>query len=113
MLINNTVKILQKEVKDEKLQKQQLNYPRCYESDSFLNIRNEFMRNEVKTSSYQEQESFHHNNNVKTDFLEEKDFDKKLAEELNSVTAQENVDVLTSMVDDTLKGLETFGAQVM
>lgn len=48
VLINNTMKRLQKEARDEKIQKQQLNYPRCYDNDNFLNIKSEFIKNEAK-----------------------------------------------------------------
>nr|CAH7769931.1 unnamed protein product [Callosobruchus chinensis] len=34
VLINNTMKKLQKEAREEKVQKQQLNYPRCYDNDA-------------------------------------------------------------------------------
>ncbi|CAH1967070.1 unnamed protein product [Acanthoscelides obtectus] len=34
VLINNTMKKLQKEAREEKVQKQQLNYPQCYDNDA-------------------------------------------------------------------------------
>ncbi|CAG9762936.1 unnamed protein product [Ceutorhynchus assimilis] len=67
VLINNTMKRLQQETRDEKLQKQQLSYPRCYNDDSYLNIKTEFMKND--------------NNEI----IIENDFHSKLEEELNKV----------------------------
>lgn len=50
VLINNTMKRLQLEVREEKLQKQKLNYPTCIDtSDNFLNIKSEFIKNELKS----------------------------------------------------------------
>ncbi|XP_017772172.1 PREDICTED: uncharacterized protein LOC108559412 isoform X2 [Nicrophorus vespilloides] len=48
VLINNTIRRLNKDGRDEILQKQQLNYPRCYDNDNFLNIKSEFMKNEMR-----------------------------------------------------------------
>lgn len=86
VLINNTMKRLQKEARDEKIQKQQLNYPRCYDNDNILNIKNEFIKNENKTSG-----SF---DEPQVDFVVENDFDAKLAEEI--VTAK-NMEVFNEL----------------
>lgn len=85
VLINNTMKRLQKETRDEKLQKQQLSYPRCYDNDSYLNLK----RN---TSTFSSES-----------FVVENDFDAKLEEEINEVKAK-NIEVM-NMVEENLNGL--------
>lgn len=98
VLINNTMKRLQKEARDEKVQKQQLNYPRCYENDNFLNLKNEFMKNDCKsnggvsstntTANYNDTQDFTTNNDslkVMDFSVVENDFDTKLAEEIETV----------------------------
>lgn len=90
VLINNTMKRLQKEARDEKVQKQQLNYPRCYDNDNILNIKSEFAKNEKR-----EFEEAH-------EFAVESDFDAKLAEEIVSV---KNMEVFSGLVEENL-GLE-------
>nr|XP_974765.2 PREDICTED: uncharacterized protein LOC663634 isoform X2 [Tribolium castaneum] len=95
VLINNTMKRLQKEARDEKIQKQQLNYPRCYDNDNILNIKNEFIKNESKTSGTFDE--------PQVDFVVENDFDAKLAEEI--VTAK-NMEVFNELVEENLNNLE-------
>lgn len=85
VLINNTMKRLQKETRDEKLQKQQLSYPRCCDNDSYLNLK----RNTTSFSS--------------ENFVVENDFDAKLEEEINEVKAK-NMEVM-NMVEENLNGL--------
>lgn len=87
VLINNTMKRLQKEARDEKVQKQQLNYPRCYENDNFLNLKNEFMKNDCKSSDGSfEGQDYATSDALKVDFsVVENDFDTKLAEEIETV----------------------------
>lgn len=92
VLINNTMKRLQKESRDEKIQKQQLNYPRCYDNDNILNIKNEFIKNEAKTNGFDEP----------NDFVVENDFEAKLAEEI--VTAK-NMEVFNELVEENLTSL--------
>ncbi|XP_060531824.1 uncharacterized protein LOC132705321 [Cylas formicarius] len=90
VLINNTMKRLQQETSDENLQKQQLNYPRCYDNDHYLNIKTEFLRNE---RAHDEQE-----NEKVLEMLIENDFDTKLEEEIKSVSIK-NIDILDNLVD--------------
>lgn len=85
VLINNTMKRLQKETRDEKLQKQQLSYPRCYDNESYLNCK----RNTTSFST--------------ENFVVENDFDAKLEEEINEVKAK-NMEVM-NMVEENLNGL--------
>lgn len=85
VLINNTMKRLQKETRDEKLQKQQLSYPRCYDNDSYLNLK----RSTISFTS--------------ENFVVENDFDAKLEEEINEVKAK-NIEVM-NMVEENLNGL--------
>lgn len=104
VLINNTMKRLQKEARDEKLAKQQLNYPRGYENDNFLNLKSEFIKNEMKSSAVFEEP--HENkimDSLKVDFVLENDFD---AGELN---AAKNLEVLNGLVEENLKNIENFG----
>ncbi|CAH1370127.1 unnamed protein product [Tenebrio molitor] len=101
VLINNTMKRLQREARDEKIQKQQLNYPRCYDNDNILNIKSEFIKNESK-SSFEESQ---------VDFAVENDFDAKLAEEI--VTAK-NMEVFNELVEGNLSLEPSFaGANVV
>lgn len=104
VLINNTMKRLQKEARDEKLAKQQLNYPRCYENDNFLNLKSEFIKNEMKTSNQntfdEPQEKIMES--LKVDFV---DFDTaKMTEELSA----KNLEVLNGLVEENLKDLTNF-----
>lgn len=104
VLINNTMKRLQKEARDEKLAKQQLNYPRCYENDNFLNLKSEFIKNELKSSNQntfdEPQEKIMES--LKVDFV---DFDTgKITEELSA----KNLEVLNGLVEENLKDLENF-----
>lgn len=85
VLINNTMKRLQKETRDEKLQKQQLSYPACYDNDTYLNLK----RNNSTFAS--------------DNFVVENDFDAKLEEEINEVKAK-NIEVM-NMVEENLNGL--------
>lgn len=94
VLINNTMKRLQQEARDEKMQKQPLHYPRCYYNDNYLNLKNEFIKNEISTIDAFETENFVEN-----------DFDTKLAEEINEVKAQHN-EVL-SIVEENLNSLSS------
>lgn len=103
VLINNTMKRLQKEARDEKLAKQQLNYPRCYENDNFLNLKSEFIKNELKSAS-QTAAAFDEpqDSSLKVDFT---DFDAaKMTEELSA----KNLEVLNGLVEENLKDLENF-----
>lgn len=106
VLINNTMKRLQKEARDEKLAKQQLNYPRCYENDNFLNLKSEFIKNEMKSSNQNTFDEPQENNKIidslKVDFV---DFDTtKINEELSA----KNLEVLNGIVEENLKNLENF-----
>ncbi|KAF2878847.1 hypothetical protein ILUMI_27335 [Ignelater luminosus] len=114
VLINNTMKRLQKEARDEKIQKQQLNYPRCYDNDNFLNIKSEFMKNEMKHSSNFEepQENFSTSesklmDSLNTDFVIENDFDSKIAEEISALNSDsaKNMEVLNGLVEENLNNL--------
>lgn len=113
VLINNTMKRLQKEARDEKIQKQQLNYPRCYDNDNFLNIKSEFMKNEMKHSTTFEepQETFCTSesklmDSLNADFVIENDFDSKIEDisALNSDSAK-NMEVLNGLVEENLNNL--------
>ncbi|KAF5293866.1 hypothetical protein FQR65_LT10969 [Abscondita terminalis] len=113
VLINNTMKRLQKEARDEKIQKQQLNYPRCYDNDNFLNIKSEFMKNELKHSSHFEepQDNFcapesKIMDGLNADFVIENDFESKIDEisALNSDSAK-NMEVLNGLVEENLNNL--------
>ncbi|XP_044748381.1 uncharacterized protein LOC123309365 [Coccinella septempunctata] len=95
VLINNTMKRLQQEAKEEKIQKQQLNYPRIYDSDNLVNLKNEFIKNEVKSNE-------HKVSSKVIEFLEN-DFDKKLAEEIETVKAN-SMEVLQTL-DESMKDL--------
>lgn len=105
VLINNTMKRLQKEARDEKLAKQQLNYPRCYENDNFLNLKSEFIKNEMKTSNQSstfEEPQEKIMESLKVDFV---DFDTaKMTEELSA----KNLEVLNGLVEENLKDLTNF-----
>ncbi|KAK5643341.1 hypothetical protein RI129_007186 [Pyrocoelia pectoralis] len=113
VLINNTMKRLQKEARDEKIQKQQLNYPRCYDNDNFLNIKSEFIKNELKhTTHFEEpQENFcapesKIMDSLGADFVIENDFESKIDEisALNSDSAK-NMEVLNGIVEENLNSL--------
>lgn len=113
VLINNTMKRLQKEARDEKIQKQQLNYPRCYDNDNFLNIKSEFIKNELKhTTHFEEtQENFCASeskiiDSLGADFVIENDFEGKIDEisALNSDSAK-NMEVLNGLVEENLNSL--------
>ncbi|XP_031339893.1 uncharacterized protein LOC116168299 [Photinus pyralis] len=113
VLINNTMKRLQKEARDEKIQKQQLNYPRCYDNDNFLNIKSEFIKNELKhTTHFEEaQENFcapesKIMDSLGADFVIENDFEGKIDEisALNSDSAK-NMEVLNGLVEENLNSL--------
>ncbi|XP_045480075.1 uncharacterized protein LOC123684729 isoform X2 [Harmonia axyridis] len=97
VLINNTMKRLQQEAKEEKIQKQQLNYPRICESENLVNLKNEFIKNEVKSSE-------HKVSNKVIEFLEN-DFDKKLAEEIETVKAN-SIGVLQNL-EESMKDLDS------
>ncbi|XP_018328397.1 uncharacterized protein LOC108739150 isoform X2 [Agrilus planipennis] len=115
VLINNTMKRLQKEARDEKIQKQQLNYPRCHDNDNFLNIKNEFMKNELKnTPSLEEpQDNLTSSDSkfmdsLKADFAMENEFDNKIAGDLNEISSPETakgIDVLNGLVEENLNNL--------
>ncbi|XP_022912602.1 uncharacterized protein [Onthophagus taurus] len=98
VLINNTMKRLQKEARDEKIQKQQLNYPRCYENDNFLNLKSEFMKNELKT--FDQPGDFTPNDakivdSLSADFAMEPEFDRKIGEVMN-----EGVEVIKNLMEN-------------
>ncbi|KAF5282058.1 hypothetical protein FQA39_LY00582 [Lamprigera yunnana] len=121
VLINNTMKRLQKEARDEKIQKQQLNYPRCYENDNFLNIKSEFIKNELKHSSHFEepQENFcapesKIMDSLNADFVIENDFESKIDEisALSSDSAK-NMEVLNGLVEENLNSLGVSTTNVM
>lgn len=84
VLINNTMKRLQQETRDEKLQKQQLSYPRCYNNDSYLNIKTEFLKNEKTVEDVTS--NFTSNERIE-DMVIENDFHARLEEEINKVSA--------------------------
>ncbi|KAK9875797.1 hypothetical protein WA026_009586 [Henosepilachna vigintioctopunctata] len=89
VLINNTMKRLQQEAKDEKIQKQQLNYPRICENDPIISSRNDLKivnNNEPKET------------NKLIEFVEN-DFDKRLAEEIETVKAN-NMNVLQNFAEN-------------
>ncbi|KAL3267351.1 hypothetical protein HHI36_011482 [Cryptolaemus montrouzieri] len=96
VLINNTMKRLQQEAKDEKTQKQQVNYPRICENENVITTKNDFMKNEIKINDTKE-------SNKLIEFVEN-DFDKKLAEEIETVKAS-NMDVLQNL-DETMGDLD-------
>lgn len=120
VLINNTMKRLQQEARDEKIQKQQLNYPRCYDNDNFLNIKSEFIKNELKANPVFEDhaEEFTSTNSklmdsLKDDFAMENEFDSKMAEEINVLNSEsaKNIEVLNGLVDDNFTDLsESFSS---
>lgn len=87
VLINNTMKRLQQETRDEKLQKQQLHYPRCYSNDSYLNIKTEFIKNE-KNGSENGVNDFNGSERIEHLAIEN-DFHARLEEEINHVSASE------------------------
>lgn len=106
VLINNTMKRLQKEARDEKIQKQQLNYPR-YDNDNYLNIKNEFMKNEMK-NVIEEPKDFTPSDakimdSLKADF--ESEFDNKLNDTQES---QKSMQTLTEIVEQNLSNLSDF-----
>lgn len=110
VLINNTMKRLQKEARDEKIQKQQLNYPRCYDNDNFLNIKSEFIKNELKASTTFEEQSQDFTSSdaklmdsLKADFAMESEFDSKMAEEINA--SAKNIEVLNVLVEENFSNL--------
>lgn len=110
VLINNTMKRLQKEARDEKIQKQQLNYPRCYDNDNFLNIKSEFIKNELKASSTFEDQPQDFTSSdaklmdsLKADFALENEFDSKMAEEINA--SAKNIEVLNVLVEENFSNL--------
>lgn len=107
VLINNTMKRLQKEARDEKIQKQQLNYPRCYDNDNFLNIKSEFIKNEVKgSSSFDDQpQDFTSSDSkimdsLKADFAIESELDNALNSE-----SVKNMEVLNGLVEENFSKL--------
>ncbi|KAJ8949472.1 hypothetical protein NQ318_005939 [Aromia moschata] len=100
VLINNTMKRLQKEARDEKIQKQQLNYPRCYDNDNYLNLKSEFIKNETKNvTNFDEPQAFHADEKLHIDI----DFDTKLAEEISGVA--KDMEDLGNLVDENLSNL--------
>ncbi|XP_030745878.1 uncharacterized protein LOC115874743 [Sitophilus oryzae] len=88
VLINNTMKRLQQETRDEKLQKQQLNYPRCYNNDSFINIKSEFLKNEKPPPPAVE--TVVSSSAPIEDLVIETDFHAKLEEEINHATQHQS-----------------------
>lgn len=112
VLINNTMKRLQQEARDEKIQKQQLNYPRCYDNDNFLNIKSEFIKNELKTNGFEENQEFQTTesklmDSLKADFAMESEFDTKMAEEISVLRSEsaKNIEVLNGIVEDNFSNL--------
>lgn len=107
VLINNTMKRLQKEARDEKIQKQQLNYPRCYDNDNFLNIKSEFIKNEAKGSpSFDDPpQGFTSSDSkimdsLKADFAIESELDNALNSE-----SVKNMEVLNGLVEENFNKL--------
>lgn len=107
VLINNTMKRLQKEARDEKIQKQQLNYPRCYDNDNFLNIKSEFIKNEIKGSpSFDDHpQDFTSTDakimdSLKADFAIESELDNALNSE-----SVKNMEVLNGLVEENFSKL--------
>lgn len=106
VLINNTMKRLQKEARDEKIQKQQLNYPRCYDNDNFLNLKSEFIKNEMKNSSFDESRDFTPSDakivdSLNADFAIENDFDAKI-EDMSGVNDSVKSMVMSGLVEENL-----------
>lgn len=104
VLINNTMKRLQKEARDEKVQKQQLNYPRCYDNDNFLNIKSEFIKNELKGSFDDQPQDFTSTDSkimdsLKADFAIETELDNALNSDAK------NMEVLNGLVDENFSKL--------
>lgn len=106
VLINNTMKRLQKEARDEKIQKQQLNYPR-YVNDNYLNLKNEFIKNEMKNNVDEPKDFTPSDANImdslKADF--ESEFDNKLNDAQES---QKSMQVLNEIVEQNLSNLSEF-----
>lgn len=106
VLINNTVKRLQKEARDEKIHKQQLNYPR-YDNDNYLNLKNEFLRNEMKSVVDEPQDFTPSDSKImdslKADF--ESEFDTKISDvaETRKLTeiVEENLNSLSDLTSDS------------
>ncbi|KRT86460.1 hypothetical protein AMK59_1688 [Oryctes borbonicus] len=106
VLINNTMKRLQKEARDEKIQKQQLNYPRCYDNDNFLNLKNEFIKNEMKNSTFEESRDFTPSDakivdSLNADFAMENEFDNKI-EDISGVNDSVKSMVMSGLVEENL-----------
>lgn len=101
VLINNTMKRLQQETRNEKLQKQQLSYPRCYNDDSYLNIKSEFLKNDKPVEDIIGFSTEHNDHKIE-DLIIEKDFHAKLEEEINHASANgmSSLDNLVSRSDD-------------
>lgn len=93
VLINNTLKRLQQEAKEEKLQKQQLHYPRSCENQDLL--KSDYTKNEqIKPME------------IRDNVIElEKDFDRKLAEEIEIVKAK-SLEVLGNF-EESINCLDT------
>lgn len=114
VLINNTMKRLQKEARDEKVQKQQLNYPR-YDNDTYLSIKNEFIKNEAMRVDSEDFTSSDAKimDSLKADF--ESDFDQTSQEESSklqvtiSEIVEENLSNLTSTGDFSTSDLISAG----
>lgn len=106
VLINNTMKRLQKEARDEKIQKQQLNYPRCYDNDNFLNLKSEFIKNEMKNNSFEDSRDFTPSDakivdSLNADFAIENDFDNKI-EDMSGVNESVKSMVMSGLVEENL-----------
>ncbi|XP_049825921.1 uncharacterized protein LOC109606908 [Aethina tumida] len=98
VLINNIMKHLQQDARDERYFKNQLNYPR-FDNDHFLNLKSEFMKNEGKSDNKCETKSG----------FDEQDFDTKVALEMNKAKA-----VLTPvLVEENLTSLASTSESVV
>ncbi|KAJ8968761.1 hypothetical protein NQ317_012718 [Molorchus minor] len=97
VLINNTMKRLQQETRDEKIQKQQLNY-----NENYLSLKDE------KNANFDDLQPFPSaEGRVRLEsFVVETDFDTKLAQEINEVNAKD-IEALGSLVEENLNGLTT------
>ncbi|KAJ8949473.1 hypothetical protein NQ318_005940 [Aromia moschata] len=101
VLISNTKKRLQKEPCDKKIQKQQLNYPRCYDKDNYLNLKSKFLNNETMNATNLDEPHhiFHADEELHIDI----DLDTKLAEEISGVA--EDLQDLSNSVDEYFSNL--------
>ncbi|XP_050307802.1 uncharacterized protein LOC126744433 isoform X2 [Anthonomus grandis grandis] len=84
VLINNTMQKLQQETREEKWQKQQFNYPRCYGNNSYLSINPEILRNDKAIDEVVA--------NLDKDVKIDAGFQKRLEEEIYSAALGDEYD---------------------